>query len=199
MQKIATPISDLVRKDTPFIWTELCNQAFETLKQQLTTAPVSVKADIKQPFILETDASQTHVGAVLMQKDPQEQLRVISYFSKKLKPVEARYSTTDREALSIVLACRKFQHYLWGPKVLIKTDHQPLVSIFKQKTKSPRMNRWILEMRDYRYQIQYRSGKRNPVVDHLSRPVRIIRHQTEERWLGKTREQLKQLQRKEPR
>ncbi len=122
----------------------MCNQAFETLKQQLTTAPVLVKADINQPFVLETDASQTHVGAVLMQKGPQEQLRVISYFSKKLKPVEARYSTTDREALSIVLACRQFHHYLWGTKVLIKADHQPLVSVFKQKTKSPMMNKWIL-------------------------------------------------------
>ncbi len=133
-----------------------------------------------------------------MQKDPQDQLQVISYFSKKLKPVETRYSTTDREAWSIVLACRQFHHYLWGTKVLIKTD-QPLVSVFKQQTKSPRMNRWILEMHDYRCQIQYKSGKSNLVTDHLSRHVRIIRHQTEERWLGKTREELKQLQRAEPR
>ncbi len=54
-------------------------------------------------------------------------------------------------------------------------------------------------MRDYRYQIEYKSGKSNPVADHLSRPMRIIRHQTEERWLGKTREELKQLQQAEPR
>ncbi len=133
-----------------------------------------------------------------MQKDQQEQLQVISYFSKKLKPVETRYLTTDRETLSIVLACCQFHHYLWGTKVLIKTDHQPLVSVFKQKTTSTQDDQ-ILEMRDYRYQIQYKSGKRNPVADHLSRPVRIIRHQAEERWLGKTREELKQLQRVEPR
>ncbi len=120
-----------------------------------------------------------------MQKDPQEQLRLMSYFSRKLRPVETRYSTTDREALSIVLACRQFHHYLYCItylcKVLIKTDHQPLVSVFKQKTKSPMMNRWILKMRDYRYQIQYKSGKRNSGADHLSMPLRIIKHQAEER------------------
>lgn len=80
---------------------------------------ILAKADINRPFILDTDASQTHIGAVLMQYDDEQQLRVIVYFSKKLKPMETRYSATDREALGTVLACRQFHHFLWGTKVVI--------------------------------------------------------------------------------
>ncbi len=98
--------------------------------------------------ILETDASLTHVDAVLMKLNDNNLPRVIEYFSKKLCPTKMRYSTTDREALAIVVTCRQFHHFPWGTKVFVRTDHQRLVSIFRQKTKSPRMNRWILEMRD---------------------------------------------------
>ncbi len=135
-----------------------------------------------------------------MQMNDNNLPRVIGYFSKKLRSTEMRYSTTDREALAVVLACRQF-HFLWGTKVFVRTDHQPLVSIFRQKTKSPRMNRWILEMRDYHYSINYKSGKKNVVADQLSRPVRPIRPWGDqgELFLGKTREEFSQLQMQEPR
>ena len=87
---------------------------------------------MNQEFILETDASATHVGAVLMQYEGKEP-RVIGFFSKKLRPAEIRYFTTDREALAVVLACRNFHHYLWGVRVLIRTDHQPLTYVFRHE------------------------------------------------------------------
>ncbi len=85
-----------------------------------------------------------------------------------------RYSTTDREALAIVLACRQFHHYLWDTKFIIRTDHQPTTTVFRQRTKSPMMNRWMLEMRDYRFRVVYKMGKNNVVADQLSGPVRVI-------------------------
>ncbi len=118
-----------------------------------------VKANLSQQFVLETDASQHHLAAVLLQYD-EKGPRTIGYFSKKLKPAEVRYFTTDREALAIVLACRQFHHYLWGSEFIVRTDPQPIVSVFRQRTKSPRMNRWILEMRDYCYKIEYKAGKK---------------------------------------
>ncbi len=108
-----------------------------------------------------------------------------------------RYSTTDRETLAIVLAYRQFNHYLWGTKFVICTDHQPLVSIFKQRTKSPRMNRWVLEMRDYRFKIEYKMGKKNVVADQLSRPVRVIQRKNDENPLRKSKEELNEMQRVE--
>ncbi len=145
--KITSPLTDLTRKNQAYKWTVECQQAFEELENLLMKAPILAKAKLSKQFILETDASQRHVAAVLLQYDDEGLPRTIGYFSKKLKPTEVRYSTTDREALAIVLACRHFNHYLWGTKFLIQTDHQPITSVFRQRTKSPRMNRWILEMR----------------------------------------------------
>ncbi len=155
-----------------------------------------VKANLSQQFVLETDASQHHVAAVLLQYD-EKGPRTIGYFSKKLKAAEVRYSTTVREALAI--ACRQFHHFLWGSKFIVRTDHQPIVSVFRQRTKSPRMNRWILEMRNYCYKIEYKAGKRNVVTDQLSRPVRVLQGREDGEWLFKSNEEIKVMQRAEAR
>ncbi len=144
---LAAPLTDLTRKNRPFELDEACQRAFETIKRRLVSALVLVKADLSRPFVLETHASQHHVAGVLLQYD-ESGPHTIPYFSKKMKPAEIRYSTTDREALAIVLACRQLQHYLWGSKFTIRTDHQPIVSVFRQKNKCPRINRLVLEMRE---------------------------------------------------
>ncbi len=172
--KIAAPLHNLTKKNVEFLWTPECQDSFQTLKSTLPIAPVLVKADATQHFLVTTDASSTHVGGVLSQIQPNDSNKPIGYFSKKLSPTEARYSATDREALGVVLTCRNFHHYLWGNKFTIITGHQPLTSICKRKTKCPRRNRWILEMREYNYDIQYLKGKYNYVADKLSRPVRVI-------------------------
>ena len=195
--KIATPLTNLTRVNVDFLWNKECQEAFNTLKTKLKEEPVLVKAQIDQPFILTTDASQTHVGAVLSQEQPDGTYKPIGYFSKKLNPTEVRYSVTDKEALGVVLACRNYHHYLWGATFTIYTDHQPLTSIFKKKTKSPRMSRWILEMREYQYNIKYLKGKYNLVADPLSRPVKIIQRQPEQSLLGKSLGEIRDLQRQE--
>ncbi len=106
----------------------------------MTKAPILVKADHGKRFILEKDASQDHVGAVLMQYSEEGLAQVIAYFSRKLRPAEVKYATTDKEVLAVVLACRQLHHYLWGTECIIRTDHQPIVFVFKQRTKSQRMN-----------------------------------------------------------
>ncbi len=192
--QIAAPLTNLTRNTAEFVWTDKCQEAFQELKSKLVKAHVLVRADIAKPFVLTTDASDTHVGGVLSQAQPDGSDRAIGYFSKKLKPTETRYSVTDKEALAVVLASRNFQHYLWGTKFTIVTVHQPLVSIFIKKTKSPRMNRWILEIRGFNYQIQYVKGKCNFVADNLSRPVLITYQRPETTLLGKTKEEMRALQ-----
>ncbi len=144
--QMAVPLIDCTRKNQPFKWTVDCQQAFEEIKNKLLSFPILVKANLSRQFILETDASQHHVAAVLLQYDDEGLPRTIGYFSKRLRPTEVIYSTTDRESLAIVLACRQFNHYLWGTKFIIRTDHRPITAVFRQRTKSPRMNRWMLEM-----------------------------------------------------
>ncbi len=128
---LAAPLTDLTRKNQPFRWTVDCQRTFEDLKDKLVTSPILVKANLSKRFILETDASQHHVAAVLLQYDDEGLPRAVGYFSKKLKQAEVRYSATDREALSIVLACRQFHHYLWGTRFIIRTDHQPITTVFR--------------------------------------------------------------------
>ena len=107
-------------KDVEFNWIPECQTAFNKLKIALTSVPVLVKVDFDKPFELHTDASGIAVGAALHQFHNDGQWKPIGYFSRKLKPVETRYSTTDKEALAIVLACRFFHHFLWGNKFHIK-------------------------------------------------------------------------------
>ena len=196
--KIAVPMTNLLKEKEPFQWTDACQASFEQLKQALISAPILIKAQMTRPFELHTDASLEHVGGVLMQKRD-GQLKPVGYFSKKLKPVEQRYSTTDREALAIILACRRFHHFLWGVPFTIHTDHQPLVSVFKRKTKCPRMSRWAVELQDYRFKIEYRPGRSNQVADQLSRPVRAIFHQGRDDYLGLSKEEFREKQLAEPR
>ncbi|MEL7520689.1 MAG: RNase H-like domain-containing protein, partial [Cyanobacteria bacterium J06553_1] len=197
--KIALPLSNLTKKDKPFAWDLKCQLAFETLKKCLTEAPILVKPDMSKPFTLITDASDVSVGAVLTQREGSTG-RVIGYFSKKLSPTETRYSATDKEALGVLLACRQFDHFLWGGKFDIFTDHQPLTSVFVRKTKSPRMARWSVEMREYNYKIHYIKGKDNVVADALSRPVgRIIVDHPNESFLGHSKQEIAELQRSEQR
>ncbi len=151
---LAAPLTDLTRKNKPFTWTVDCQRAFEDLKDKLVTSPILVRANLSKRFILETDASQHHVAAVLLQYDDEGLPRAVGYFSKKLIQAEVRYSATNMEALAIVMASRQFHHYLWGTRIIIRTDHQPITTVFRQRTKSPRMNRWMLEMRDYRFSLK---------------------------------------------
>ncbi len=172
--KIAAPLTNLTRTNTIFKWTEQSQQLFEQLQACQMNTPVLVKAQVNQPFLLTTDASSTHIGGVRCQIQSNGSKRPIGFFSKKLNPCESRYSATDKEVLAVILACRNFHHYRWCTRFTVITDHQPLTSIFKRKTKSPRMNRWILEVREYNYKINYLKGKDNFVADHLPCPVRII-------------------------
>ena len=186
---IAMPLTNLTRNDVSFEWSSACQEAFELLKKKLTTPPVLVNYMPYQPHVLVTDASKEYVGAVLHQIQPDSSVRPLGYFSKKLNKAEGKYHITDQEALAVVLACRNFHHYLWGTKFTIQTDHQPLTTIFRKRTKSPRVTRWMLEMREYNFKIKYIKGKHNVVADHLSRPVNFVNACSDNTWLGLSKEE----------
>lgn len=195
--KIATPLTNLTRSNVKFSWTDECQVAFETLKGKLLSAPVLVNYCHELPLVLVTDASDECVGAVLHQIQPDKSVRPLGFFSKKISTCEQKYSVTDKEALAVVLACRNFHHYLWGANFEIQTDHQPLTNIFRRRTKSPRVTRWMLEMREYNFHVKYVKGKENVVADQLSRPVRIVTCHPKVTWLGLTREEFIREQRED--
>ncbi len=102
------PLSNLTKAQVKFHWTGEFQQAFERLKSSLISPPILVKARLDQPFIVTTDASNSHVGGVLNQIQDDNTNKPIGYFSKKLSPCETRYSVTDKEALAVILTYRHF-------------------------------------------------------------------------------------------
>ena len=168
---IAAPLTDLTKKNAPnkiSNWTEAHNKAFETLKQRLTGYPVLRLPDLGKPFILQTDASDDGLGAVLLQEEDGVKFP-IAYASKKLLPRERNYSVIEKECLGIVWSIEKFHRYLFGTKFVLETDHEPLRYLQTAKSLNPRLMRWALKLQPYTFQIVAIRGKDNIGADCLSR------------------------------
>ncbi|XP_073051278.1 uncharacterized protein [Primulina eburnea] len=162
--KIALPLTSLTRKATKFEWTIECQQAFQTLKDKLTSAPVLVLPCGTEDFVVYTDASKQGLGAVLMQRE-----KVIAYASRQLKDYEKSYPTHDLELAAVVFALKIWRHYLYGEKCEIFTDHKSLSYLFSQKELNMRQRRWLELVKDYDCTISDHPGKANVVADALSR------------------------------
>ena len=141
---VAAPLSDLTKKSQPnqVNWTIECTTAFEELKQALCSSPVLVSPDWNKQFILQTDASERGVGAVLCQLSEGED-KPVAYFSRKLLQREQKYSTIEKECLVIKLAIEAFNFYLMGCTFPIETDHRSLEWLCRFKGTNARLTRVI--------------------------------------------------------
>ena len=168
---IAAPLSDLTRKTKPMKvkWTPDCADAFKKLKQILCSAPVLQSPDFGKAFILQTDASDRGVGAVLSQLDEQGNDHPIAYFSRKLLPREEKFSTIEKECLAIKLGVQTFRVYLLGRVFKIQTNHRALEWLDRLKENNARLTRWSLSLQPYQFVVEYRPGKGNGNADALSR------------------------------
>ena len=119
--------------------------------------------------MLQTDAFERGVGAVLSQRSDQGEDHPIAYFSKKLLPREERYSTIEKECLAIKMAMNIFRTYLIGRHFTVETDHRSLVWLDKLKDSNSRLTRWSLALQPYDFTVVHRSGRANGNADCLSR------------------------------
>lgn len=167
--EIARPLTNLTKKSASWKWGSLEQEAFDKLKQTLTTSPILKQAVDGMHFQIQADASAYALGAVLLQGEGTE-LHPIEYGSRLLSCAERNYSTTEREALAIVWACNKFRGYIEGGEVKLLTDHQPLKWLLNVKSPTGRLARWGLQIQHYNFTIEYVPGKNNTMADMLSRP-----------------------------
>ena len=151
------------------VWTTACVNAFQRLKELLCTSPVLKSPDFHLPFILQTDASDRGIGAVLSQRDHCGQEHPVAYFSRKLLPREERYSTVEKECLAIKLGVQAFKVYLLGRPFEVQTDHRALVWLDRLKDNNARLTRWSLALQPYKFNVYHRTGKSNGNADALSR------------------------------
>jgi len=138
--EIAAPLTDLTRKSVPtqVLRTTSCNEAFLKLKELLCSRPVLNTPDFDCPFVLQTDASNRRVGAVLTQVEDTGEEHPIAYYSRKLLPREERYSEVEKECLAIQLGVQAFRVYLLGQEFTIQTDHRCLEWLDRMKCDNAR-------------------------------------------------------------
>ena len=139
---LVAPLTNLLKKDCAWRWTEVEDRAFREVKRALTTAPVLMLPIEDQEFHLFTDASSTGLGAALMQLDETNQLRPIAFRSRKFNEHERNYTTTEQEMLGVVDTLRAWRHYLQGSEVMVHTDHKALVWFDSQPAVTGRRARW---------------------------------------------------------
>ncbi|GJT57669.1 reverse transcriptase domain-containing protein [Tanacetum coccineum] len=166
--KIARPMTHLLEKETPFIFSKECIEAFETLKMKLTQAPILVAPDWDLPFEIMCDASDFAVGAVLGQRKTKH-FQPIHYASKTMTEAQAHYTTTEKELLAVVYAFEKFWPYLVLSKSIVYTDHSALKYLLAKQDAKPRLLRWILLLQEFDVVIRDKKGAENLAADHLSR------------------------------
>ncbi|GKB39933.1 reverse transcriptase domain-containing protein [Tanacetum coccineum] len=166
--KISRPMTHLLEKNTPFIFSNECIQAFEMLKKKLTKAPILIAPDWDIPFELMCDASDFAIGVVLGQRH-EKHFRPIHYASKTMNEAESRYTTTEKEMLAVVYAFEKFRSYLILNKCIVYTDHSALKYLFAKKDSKARLLRWVLLLQEFDFNIIDTKGSENLLADHLSR------------------------------
>ncbi|GJY84839.1 reverse transcriptase domain-containing protein [Tanacetum coccineum] len=166
--KISRPMTHLLEKNTPFIFSDDCIQAFQTLKKKLTEAPILIAPDWDLPFELMCDASDFAIGAVLGQRH-EKHFKPIHYASKTMTEAESRYTTTEKEMLAVVYAFEKFRSYLILNKSIVYTDHSALKYLFAKKDSKDRLLRWVLLLQEFDFNVINTKGAENLAADHLSR------------------------------
>lgn len=182
--RITVPITDLLKKSKKkFVWTEEAEEAFSELKSVLTSAPVLANPDFSRPFTIESDASDTAVGAALVQ-DYEGDTRVVAYFSKKLSRTQRAYSSVEKECLGVLLAIENFRHYVEGSRFRVVTDARSLLWLFTIGVESgnSKLLRWALKIQSYDIQLEYRKGANNITADCLSRSIDVLEISVEDEY-----------------
>jgi RNase H-like domain found in reverse transcriptase/Reverse transcriptase (RNA-dependent DNA polymerase)/Integrase zinc binding domain/Retroviral aspartyl protease len=170
---LTAELTNLIRKETKWVWTDKHQSQFDKLKKCLCEAPVLRLPDASRHYTLAADASTNALGAVLFQPDDDGHLHPVAYHSRKLKKAERNYATHDLEMLAIYDSITHWRHYLFGSKFTVWSDHITLQYFAKQPKLNKRQIRWSEELTPFKFDIIYKPGKQNIIPDALSRTPMI--------------------------
>jgi transposase InsO family protein len=170
---MSRPLTQLTKKDVPFVWSENQQQSFEKLKAALTSQSVLAHPRFDQPFILSTDASDYAISAILSQLHGGKE-RPISFASRMLNAAERNYSTTEKELLAVVFGTQIHRCFLYGRKFKIVTDHAALKWLITVKNhQCARLTRWVLKLAEYEFSVEHKAGQQHVNADCLSRHIPV--------------------------
>ena len=159
LSEVTKPLRNLTQSKTLWVWEEAQQTAFKKLKEMVTCTPVLRYYNLKEEVTLQCDASQSGLGAALMQNG-----QPVAYASRALTPAETRYAQIEKELLAIDVACDRFDAYVFGRDLVnVETDHKPLA------VTPQRLQRMLLLLQKYNLQVRYKKGKEMLLADKLSR------------------------------
>ena len=144
MAETTAPLRELLKTSVQFDWLPIHTQALNELKNKVSKAPVLANFDSKKQIILQCDSSKNGLGCCLLQDG-----HPVGFASRALSEAEQNYAQIEKEYLSIVFATKKFHNFIYGRKVIVQTDHKPLVSIHKKNVAnvlSSRLQRMKLKL-----------------------------------------------------
>ncbi|CAM2726315.1 unnamed protein product [Rotaria socialis] len=165
---LAQPLFDLTKKNAKFIWGEEEQNSFNKIKQILSSKLLLQYPDSSIPFIVQVDASNYGIGAVLMQNDGKGE-QPVAYMSQKLNKQQQNWNATEKECFAVVSSIRKWHHYVAGRNFIVRTDHHALCWLNRKYNSNPKLNRWRMALQDYTFKIEHVKGNKNCVADCLSR------------------------------
>uniref|UniRef100_A0A8C7WWZ3 Gypsy retrotransposon integrase-like protein 1 n=1 Tax=Oryzias sinensis TaxID=183150 RepID=A0A8C7WWZ3_9TELE len=169
---IAAPLHTLTSPRVQFQWTPAAEAAFRTLKRRFTSAPLLTLPDPRRQFVVEVDASNEGIGAVLSQRSEQDgKLHPCAFLSRRLSASERNYDIGNRELLAVKVALEEWRHWLEGAEhpFVVWTDHKNLDYIRNAKRLNSRQARWRLFFDRFSFVLSYRPGSKNIKPDALSR------------------------------
>ena len=166
LSELSEPLRTLCKSGVKWTWKSEQQNAFEAIKQVITTIPVLTYFDKTKKHTIQYNASKKGLGAVLLQES-----KPVMYMSRALTETEQRYSNIERELLAIVFTLERLNHYMFGRSITVQSDHQPLQSIWKKSivSASPRLQRLLLRLAHYDLNIEFLRGKENMIADALGR------------------------------
>ena len=170
--EILAPLATLTSKTEKWVWKDEHQKAFDDMKKLISREALLAYPDFNEEFVIHTDASHTQLGAVISQRG-----KPIAFYSRKLKPEQTRYTTTERELLSIVETLKEFRNILLGQKLIVYTDHKNLTC---NNFNTERVMRWRLILEEYGPELRYIKGEANVVADALSRLDMLADHPVSE-------------------
>jgi len=151
--RVARPLTELTKKDKEWNWNAEADAAFAELKKRFTTAPILAHFDSAKEVIIETDASDFVIGAILSQRDEERRLHPVAFHSRKFQPAEINYKIYDKELLAVVDAFKHWRRYCEGAthQVQVYSDHQNLEYFTTTKVLNRRQARLTQELADINF------------------------------------------------
>jgi hypothetical protein len=184
--RIASPLTELCGKGTKFLWTTEQQKAFDKLKHILAKQPTIHFPEDHKDFHIFVDASKKAIGIALTQTDKDTEgqnpiYKPICFFSRALSKSEQKRPAVQLELTGLIEGFRKTKYYTYGHKVIIHTDHKPLIHLLAKSTTHPHLARWLIELQQYdNVYIRHIKGQQNTLADALSRLEKIAPGRSEE-------------------